>query len=362
MRGCTSRAARSPRSGFVSRRAGRWADPGQDRDELALRNAADKSSFEGAGRRFLHGSSCCSTARLHGREAGSTPRDQLQVASRRPGPGVRHHSGLASSLNAELLETCVQSQPTPGRDIHRDDASPTKRRALPVVSGVRYMRQPANLGFIAACNAGAAEARGRWLVFLNNDTRVVAGWLDQLIDSFELFPRAGLVGSKLFYPDGSLQEAGGIVWQDASGWNYGRDDDPNRPEYCHARQVDYVSGASIAVPADVWREMDGFDRTAPLLEDTDSPSASPLRPESVPSLVTGLHYEGKTAGPTSLPAPGLPVENQSTFLARCATSCVHRRTAVPGLERERRWPAVLGRGTRQPDQTRIVWVVKHHPF
>ena len=80
-----------------------------------------------------------------------------------------------------------------------------------------------------------------------------------LIGSFELWPNAGLVGSKMHYADGSLQEAGGIVWRDGSAWNYGRNDDPNRPQYSYARQVDYVSGCSVAVPARLWRDLDGFD-------------------------------------------------------------------------------------------------------
>ena len=76
---------------------------------------------------------------------------------------------------------------------------------------MRYLRRPKNGGFIANCNDAAAAARGRYLVFLNNDTRVVPNWLDELIGSFAIFPRAGLVGSKLYNSDGSLQEAGGII-------------------------------------------------------------------------------------------------------------------------------------------------------
>ena len=87
------------------------------------------------------------------------------------------------------------------------------------ISGVVYLRNDINSGFIASCNAGAKTARGKYLVFLNNDTLVKPGWLTALLDTFKEERRAGIVGSKLLYPDGRLQEAGGIIWQDASGWN-----------------------------------------------------------------------------------------------------------------------------------------------
>jgi len=183
-----------------------------------------------------------------------------------------------------------------------DDASPQESETwrLEAISWIRYLRRRQNGGFGNACNEGVKAARGRFVALLNSDVRVAADWLDELIGSFELFPQAGLVGSKLFNADGSLQEAGGILWQDGTASNYGRDQDPNHPRYCFARQVDYVSGAAIAVPIQVWRDLDGFDpRYRPAYyEDVDL--AFRLRDRGLEvwfqPLSRVIHYEGKTHG------------------------------------------------------------------
>ncbi len=182
-----------------------------------------------------------------------------------------------------------------------DDASPDETaQVLHRLPGLRLLRQKINAGFIASCNAGVAAARGGIIVLLNNDTRVAPGWLDALVDSFDLFPEAGLVGAKLFHADGSLQEAGGIVWRDGSAWNYGRGDDPNRPRYCHARQVDYVSGASIALPRALWQQLGGLDaHFAPAYaEDADLALRVHAAGRQVwfQPLARVVHYEGVTSG------------------------------------------------------------------
>jgi GT2 family glycosyltransferase len=143
--------------------------------------------------------------------------------------------------------------------------------ALELVRGIRLVRNETNVGFLHSCNKAAALAKGRYLCFLNNDTQVLDGWLEPMVTLFRQRPDTGAVGAKLLYPDGRLQEAGGIIWQDASGWNFGRLEDPGRPEYNYVREVDYCSGAALMVERAVFAGLGGFDaRYAPAyFEDTD---------------------------------------------------------------------------------------------
>ena len=231
---------------------------------------------------------------------------------------------------------------------------------LPRIDGLRYVRNPQNLGFIGACNAGAAQARGEFVVFLNNDTAVQPGWLDALVETFDRHPRAGLVGAKLVYPDGRLQEAGGIVFADGSGWNYGRFDDPADPRYNYLREVDYCSGAAIALRKSLFDELGGFDsHYAPAYyEDTDLAMKVRARGLSVlyqPAAVV-VHYEGVTSGTdTGSGVKAYQVVNQEKFLARWRDALATH--AAPGTDiaiarehRAGRRVLVIDATTPQPDQ------------
>ncbi len=95
-----------------------------------------------------------------------------------------------------------------------------------------------NHGFVQACRQGAAIAKGELILFLNNDTQVTPGWLSNMLKLMDTYPSVGITGSKLIYPDGRLQEAGGIIFNDASGWNYGRLQELTDPRFNQSREVD----------------------------------------------------------------------------------------------------------------------------
>lgn len=128
-----------------------------------------------------------------------------------------------------------------------------------------------NLGFVKGCNLAAEQAKGKYILFLNNDTEVQPGWLSSLVEYAESHEDCGAVGSKLIYPDGTLQEAGAIIFSDGEGYNYGRGMDPNDPQYNFAREVDYISGASLMIRSELWKKIGGLDlRYAPAYcEDSD---------------------------------------------------------------------------------------------
>lgn len=136
---------------------------------------------------------------------------------------------------------------------------------------IQVVSNDTNLGFVEACNRGAAAARGEYLVFLNNDTLVKPGWLKHLIETIEQDEFVGAVGSMFIYPDGRIQEAGGIIWNSGAAHHYGWGKSADEPKYNFAREVDYCSAASLLVRTALFKKLGGFDqRYAPAYyEDVD---------------------------------------------------------------------------------------------
>lgn len=209
--------------------------------------------------------------------------------------------GKLSYTLACLRSIARHGAKTPFEVIVVDDASTdATATTLAQVSGLRLLQNSRNLGFIGSCNAGAESARGSHLLFLNNDTQVTPGWLDRLLDCFHEERDCGIAGSRLIYPDGRLQEAGGIIFSNADGWNYGRFEQPDDPRFLYRRDADYVSGASLMIDAALFRQLGGFDsRYAPAYyEDTDLAFAIRAMGKRViyqpESLI--IHFEGISSG------------------------------------------------------------------
>ncbi len=181
-----------------------------------------------------------------------------------------------------------------------DGSTDSTQSVFSQCKNLNYIRNEDNLGFLAACNTAAETAIGEFIVLLNNDTVVLPGWLDALVDTFSEHPQAGLVGAKLVYPNGTLQEAGGIVFKDGSAFNFGRDEDPNKPAVNYLREVDYCSAACICVPKKIWQDLNGFDEffSPAYYEDTDF--AFRVREAGYQvfyqPLSEVIHFEGKTSG------------------------------------------------------------------
>ena len=112
---------------------------------------------------------------------------------------------------------------------------------------------------MVAANQGAALARGEFILFLNNDAEPMPGSLAALVDTLSQSPSIGAVGGKLVFPDGTLQEAGGIVWSDGACESYGRGQDPSAPEFCFERDVDFCSGAFFLTRRETFQGYGGFD-------------------------------------------------------------------------------------------------------
>lgn len=182
-----------------------------------------------------------------------------------------------------------------------DDASTDETKNIAsYIKNINVVRNEKNLEFLYNCNHAATFARGKYILFLNNDTEVRPGWLNSMTDLMEVDETIGMVGSKLIYPNGKLQEAGAILWSDGSAWNFGHKQDPEAPEFNYVKEVDYISGASIVIRTSLWKEIGGFDELYAPAYCEDSDLAFEVRKHGYrvvyQPLSEVIHFEGYTHG------------------------------------------------------------------
>ena len=171
--------------------------------------------------------------------------------------------------NIELTRRCIHSiykikSRSPIEIIVVDDCSPSDdyKTLLSDFPEVRLIRNEKNSGFLLTVNRGAKEAKGEYILILNNDTEVVPGWLDELTCAMSKHPEAGMIGSQLIHlGTGTLQESGNLICKNGDMLPLGRGESPDHPQFNYFREVDFVSAASIILRKKVFvDEMDGFDR------------------------------------------------------------------------------------------------------
>jgi O-antigen biosynthesis protein len=190
---------------------------------------------------------------------------------------------------------------------------------LKQVRGARILSNITNRHFLAGVNQAARECRGEYILLLNNDAQLMTGALTNALRTIRMSPDIGAVGGKIILLDGTLQEAGSIVWQDGSCAGYGRGDDPIAPMYTFRRDVDFCSGAFLLTPRKIWEELRGFDNVfePAYYEETDYCLRlwqRGLRVVYEPAA-TILHYEFASSESVSL-AIDLQAKNQKIFAER----------------------------------------------
>jgi GT2 family glycosyltransferase len=126
-------------------------------------------------------------------------------------------------------------------------------------SGILVAASADNLGFAGSANRGRSLARGTYLVLLHDDAEIEDGWLQALVQTARDHPEAGAVGSKVCDLDGRLQNAGMILWSDATTSPPWIGSPPSADAFDRLRAVDYCGSSSLLVRADAWDAVGGLD-------------------------------------------------------------------------------------------------------
>jgi GT2 family glycosyltransferase len=187
-----------------------------------------------------------------------------------------------------------------------DNASPdaTAQIVEQQFPDARLIRTPSNLGVAGGNNVGLRAAQGDILVLINADVEVTSNWLEQLVRVMQADPSIGIAGAKLLYPDGTIQFAGGkIKSPQGYTWHIGWHE-PDEGQWDSMRDVDFVTGASLAIARHALEEI-GYQDEKFFPIDYEDPDfsyrarAAGFRVVLVPAAVA-THHESSTTGATSI--------------------------------------------------------------
>ncbi|KST60692.1 glycosyl transferase [Methylobacterium sp. GXS13] len=174
---------------------------------------------------------------------------------------------------------------------------------------VHVVPVPGTFNFSDLSNRGAAAAAGPVLLFLNNDVEVLEpGWLGELV-RHAVRPEIGAVGAKLLYPDRTIQH-GGIVLGigGVAGHSHLGVPDADPGYFCRmviAHEVSAVTGACLAMRADVFEAVGGFDAEALKVAFNDVDLCLKIRRAGYRIVWTPfaklIHHESKSRGAEDTP-------------------------------------------------------------
>jgi GT2 family glycosyltransferase len=238
-----------------------------------------------------------------------------------------------------------------------DNASPDESAGhlAAIAENVRIIQNPTNLGFGLACNQGAAAARGEFLVFLNSDALVHDGWLPPLLEA-AADRRVGAVGPCFLNLDGTIQEAGALLYADATTRGYVQPGPDAQADAQRARIVDYASAACLLVKRRAFDEVGGFDPvySPAYYEDVDLclalASAGYLTAYEPRSVVT---HAGGWSNRTGVES-ALILGNQAFFARRWSGLLALRPVDLPGAR-----DVIVARDA--PLSDRLLIVTEHAP-
>ena len=171
-------------------------------------------------------------------------------------PVVSNHGLIESCLNS-----LVDSRPSVDTEVVvvanglPESALTTLRNRDDIV----LVYSAVNAGFSGGNNLAARFARGRFLLLLNDDSLVEPGFIDRLLRVVEGDPAIAAAGGKILSADGTLQEAGSVLWSD--GWvaHAGAGLPADSPAYGYPRDVDYISANGLLVDRQAWDMIGGLD-------------------------------------------------------------------------------------------------------